>query len=619
MLLTLPFTLPSLRAAYAAGLDPRHVVREVYRRIAAADDEGIFISCVPEATARATAGALGRWDPARPLWGIPFAIKDNIDARDMETTAGCPAYAYRAEQDAFVVAALREAGAILIGKTNLDQFAAGLVGVRTHYPIPRNAVDPNMVPGGSSAGSAVAVARGLVSFALGTDTAGSGRVPAALNNIVGLKPTLGAISTSGLVPACRSLDAVSIFALTVEDAAEVLACAVRFDAGDPYARPLEGPFLTPPPPVLRIGFPRAEDLRFFGDIAAADGYEAALQALADVGATLYPLPFAPFYETAEMLYRGAWIAERYAVIENLLARDPDALHPVTRGIIEGARTLSAADVFRDFYRLQALKRAVAETMRGIDMLCVPSIPTSYRVDEVLADPITLNSRLGTYTNFVNLLDMCAITVPSAPLADGRPGSVTLLARAGHDAAVAGLAERVQTRAGVSLGATGWTQPVTSEVPKVANAAGLPPGQIAIAAVGAHMSGLPLNHELTERGGRFLRAAKTAPAYRLYALAGGPPKRPGLVRMDRGAEIALEVWALPRTSVGDFLAGIPSPLSIGTVVLSDETAVHGFLCENAGLDGAEDITGFGGWRVWLEASRQAAPVGGNGSPALHGRT
>ena len=605
MLDTLPFTLSGLRAAYAAGLDPRDVVAEVYRRIAAADDPGIFISLVPEDAARAAAGELGPWDPARPLWGIPFAVKDNIDARGMETTAGCPAFAYEADADAFAVAALREAGAILIGKTNLDQFAAGLVGVRTPWPVPRNALDPEIVPGGSSAGSAVAVARGLVTFALGTDTAGSGRVPAALNNIVGLKPSLGAISTTGVVPACRTLDAVSIFALTVEDAAEVLACAARFDAGDPYARPLAGPFLTPPPPVLRIGVPRAADLRFFGDAAAADGYETALQMLAREGAQLVPLPFSAFYETAEMLYRGAWVAERYAVIEDLLARDPDAVHPVTRGIIEGATSLSAADVFRDFYRLQALKRAAAETMRGVDMLCVPSIPTSYRVDEVLADPVALNSRLGTYTNFVNLLDMCGIAVPVAPLADGRPGSVTLLARAGHDAAVAGMAARLHARAGVSLGATGWTHPSDAAAP-AATEAGLPPGHLAIAAVGAHMSGLPLNHELTGRGGRFLRTASTAPAYRLYALAGGPPKRPGLVRTGRGASIALEVWALPRESVGDFLAGIPSPLSIGTVNLADGTAVHGFLCESAGLDGAEDITPFGGWRSYcaslLEARR-----------------
>ncbi|WP_442966955.1 allophanate hydrolase [Rhizobium sp. C4] len=589
----LPFTLSSLRAAYAAGLKPEAVVAEVYRRLRLADDPGIFIHLPAEAETIKAAAALGAYDPAKPLWGIPFAVKDNIDVAGMPTTCACPDFAYGAEVDAFVVAQLKAAGAIVIGKTNLDQFATGLVGVRTPYPAPKNSLDPEIVPGGSSGGSGVVVARGIVTFSLGTDTAGSGRVPAALNNIVGLKPSLGSLSASGMVPACRTLDTISVFALTVDDAFAAYAAASGYDAADAYSKRFAPMKLAPPTKALKIGVPDEKTRIFFGDDAQAASFAAACDALKTLGHEIIELDFTPLYQVAAMLYEGAWVAERYAATESIMRERPEIMHPVTRQIISGAEKLSAADAFKGIYRLADLKRKAEPMLEAVDCLCVPTIPCFFTVKDLEADPIGPNSKFGTYTNFVNLLDMAGIAVPVATRSDGRPGSVTLLGASGSDGALAGIARTLHDGAGVRLGATGW--------PLVAQSQGIPglaAGEMAVALVGAHMTGLPLNHEIAGRGGRFLFSGRTAPQYRLYALSGGSPKRPGLVRADDGASIALEVWAIPLSRFGEFMDGIPSPLGIGTIRLEGGATVKGFLCESAGTAGAEDISHLGGWRAYL---------------------
>jgi allophanate hydrolase len=591
---SLPFTLSSLRSAYAAGLKPETVVAEVYHRIRLADDPGIFIHLPEEAETVAAAAALGAFDPAKPLWGAPFAVKDNIDVAGMPTTCACPDFAYDAKTDAFVVARLREAGAIVIGKTNLDQFATGLVGVRTPYPVPKNSIDPEIVPGGSSGGSGVVVARGIVTFSLGTDTAGSGRVPAALNNIVGLKPSLGSLSASGMVPACRTLDTISIFALTVDDAFEAYAAASVYDAADAYSKRFAPMKLATPAKGLKIGVPDEKTRLFFGDEAQAASFAAACETLKTLGHEIVELDFNPLYQVAAMLYEGAWVAERYAATESIMKERPEIMHPVTRQIISGAEKLSAADAFKGIYRLADLKRKADPMLETVDCLCVPTIPCFFKVKDLEADPIGPNSKFGTYTNFVNLLDMAGIAVPVATRNDGRPGSVTLLGPSGFDGTLAGIARTLHAGAAVTLGATGW--PLISERPAIP---GLAAGEMAVALVGAHMSGLPLNHEIAGRGGRFLFSGNTTPDYRLHALAGGPPKRPGLVRSPNGAAIALEVWAIPLARFGEFMEGIPSPLGIGTIRLEGGATVKGFICETAGIDGAEDITHLGGWRAYLE--------------------
>ena len=584
----MPLTLTALQDAFSGGATPSDIVREVYRRIDAVNDPAIFIHLRPMEDVIAEADALPARSAEQPLWGVPFVAKDNIDVAGIQTTAACPAYAYTPEQDAFVVAKLRAAGALVIGKTNLDQFATGLVGVRSPYGVPRNAIDPDIVPGGSSSGSGVAVGHGLVTFSLGTDTAGSGRVPAALNNIVGLKPSLGALSATGVVPACRTLDTISIFAANVTDAFAAFQVACAEDVEDAYSKPIAAGQVQPCPPSLTIGVPDAASRIFFGDDVQAASFEASLAKLTALGASIVELDFSPFYAVAEMLYEGAWVAERYTVVADLMRDQPDALHPTTAKIIGAAEQLSAADAFRGMYRLKDLERAARDMMGGVDMLCVPTIPTFYSTTDLDADPVTPNSNLGTYTNFVNLLDMCGIAVPSDLRSDGRPGSVTLLAPSGNDAKISSVAAEF---AGETI-ADSPTQATDEE--------------IALAVCGAHMSGMALNHELTSRGGRLLEATRTAPRYRLYALAGGPPQRPGLLRIEKGSHIDLEVWALPKTAVGGFLEGIPAPLSIGTVELESGAKAHGFLVETTGVQGADDITHLGGWRQYQALQHVPVP-------------
>lgn len=599
MLSNLLFTIPELRAAYENGVRPVDVIDEIFVRLEAVDDPAIFIHLCDRESLREEAEALGAYDPDMALWGIPFAAKDNIDVAGLPTTAACPSYAYTPEADAFVIAKLRGAGAIMIGKTNLDQFATGLVGVRSPYGAPRNSVDPLMVPGGSSGGSGVIVGHGIVSFSLGTDTAGSGRVPAALNNIVGLKPSLGALSASGVVPACRTLDTISIFALTVDDAYAVFEVAADFDAADAYAKTVTVNPLHAIPPGLCVGVPDARTIEFFGDEIQEHAFRRDIDHLALSGVHIEEVDFTPFYDVAHMLYQGAWVAERYTVIEDLLKRDPDAVHPVTRQIICQAESLSAADAFRGIYRLQELKRVAETALAGMDLLCVPTIPTFYSVADLEDDPIIPNSNFGTYTNFVNLLDMCGIAVPTAPREDGRPGSVTLLAKSGQDALTASIARCFEIGDQRNLGSTKHSVAGMTALSNPAKSEWLE-----LAVCGAHMADLPLNWQLTDRGGRFVRSAQTADKYRFYALAGGPPERPGLVRTETGTSepIALEIWSLPMEQVGSFLAGIPAPLGLGSVELEDGTFVKGFICEASGAAGARDISEFGNWRDYL-ARRQ----------------
>ena len=596
----IPIDIRGLHEAYARGLDPAAAVESVFDAIGKAADPGIFISLVDRKAARRAAGKLGRFDPtSKPLWGIPFAVKDNIDAAGLPTTAACPAFAYAPKASATTVERVLAAGAILIGKTNLDQFATGLVGVRTPYPVPRNAFDPAIVPGGSSSGSAIAVARGLVPFALGTDTAGSGRVPAGLNNIVGLKPSVGAVSNRGVVPACSTLDCVSVFAGTVDDAWAVYAVMAGEDKGDPFSRPIALDRPGPVPPHPLIGIPRPTDQKFFSDAAAKAAWRAGVKALKALGADLIQVDMAPFNEVAALLYEGPWVAERYAAIGPFLAKHALEVHPVTRRIIDKAKAFSAADAFAGLYRLEALKSATEPVWRGIDALAVPTTPCAPTLAEVAADPIGSNSRLGTYTNFVNLLDLAAIAVPGPLRKDGRPAGITFIGPRGRDAQLASLARVFHVVTASTIGATGRPLPPLEPLPKAA-----PAGTVELVVVGAHLSGLALNHELRMLGGIFLRTVETEPSYELYALPGGPPERPGLVRVAAGTghAIAAEVWALPVKGFGRFVAGIPAPLGVGTLLLADGTQPKGFLCEAEAIRSARPISSFGGWRAYLAAHK-----------------
>jgi allophanate hydrolase len=588
------YTIAEILKAHRSGTPPEETIARTYTRIREHNDPAIFITLRDEKDAIAEAMALAaKGDTSMPLYGMPFAVKDNIDVGGMPTTAACPDFAYTAKADATSVARLRAAGAIVIGKTNLDQFATGLVGVRSPYGVPRNVFDAKLIPGGSSSGSGVAVAAGLVPFALGTDTAGSGRVPAGLGNCVGLKPSLGTVSTAGVVPACRTLDCVSVFALTVDDAWTAFATMAGPDIADPYTRNRPAGVLGPSP-NLRIGVPIKGERVFFGDHVSATQFEAAIDRFAKLGAVITEIDIEPFYETARLLYEGPWVAERYHVVRELIASSPESMHPVTREITLGGARSSAVDAFAAFYKLEDLRRVRDHVFRQIDVLLVPTMPTIYTVDQVLADPIQLNSRLGTYTNFVNLLDLAGLALPASMRPDGIPFGVTILAPGGQDALLASLGRVFHADTGLPMGATGERQPPLAPLPAMPQT-----GEIAIAVVGAHMSGMALNGELKSFGGRFLECTETAPNYRLYALNGKPPARPGLLRVaGGGASIALEIWALPPDGFGRFVAAVPSPLSIGTLTLADGRTVKGFLAESDGVNGTRDISEFGGWRNFM---------------------
>ncbi|MGD9635679.1 MAG: allophanate hydrolase [Pirellulales bacterium] len=527
-----------------------------------------------------------------PLSGLRCAIKDNIDVAGLPTTAACPAFTYTPTENACVVQRLFDAGAQLVGKTNLDQFACGLNGTRSPYGVVPNAFDPSYVSGGSSSGSAYVVACGEVDFALGTDTAGSGRVPAGLNNIVGLKPSKGLISTRGVVPAVRSVDCVSIFTRTVATAARVLESVMGFDAADPYSRSLtleKQPF----PAAFRFGVP--DTLEFFGDPHAEAAFADAVERLRALGGSPVAIDFSPLAAVGGMLYGSALLAERYAAVRDFFdAHEAEVMEPV-RTILATGRDYDAADLADAQTRLRAHGQRAAALWAEMDLLVVPTAPTHYTIQAMQANPVALNRNLGIYTNFVNLLDYAALAVPSSIRPDGLPFGITLIGQCGSDWQLAELGQRYHHSTGLTLGATGETLPPPQSIAGIC-----PPPTVKIAVVGAHLSGMPLNSQLTERGATLIGAAETAPNYRFFALPGTSPPKPGLVRVapGTGARIALEVWEMPLANYGSFVAMIPAPLGIGTLTLSDGSAVQGFLCEASTISDAQDISHFGGWRAYI---------------------
>jgi len=594
-------TITGLRQAYLDGkTTPAEVLNAIRKKAAEFTDRNIFIH---QLTADEQAGYLKALEhkpiESHALWGIPFAIKDNIDLAGITTTAGCEAFAYTPETSAFAVQQLLDAGAIPVGKTNLDQLATGLNGTRSPWGPGRNAFNPDYISGGSSAGSATAVALGLASFSFGTDTAGSGRVPAGFNNLVGLKPSRGLLSATGMVPACRSLDCISIFALTTADANQVLAIAEGFDERDGYSR--ANSFSNSPRNFgcrqgpIKLGVLPQAQLKFFGDEHYAAAYSKTLAAIKNDGFDLVEIDYTPFNEAALLLYEGPWVSERYIAALPVIEENPDALLPVIRTIIEPGGARSATDLFRAQYRLQELKLACVAQMAGLDALLTPTAGKHFTVEELLAEPIRYNSDLGYYTNFVNLMDMAAVAVPTMFTDNDMPFGVTLVGPALSDRALLSIGNRIEQccprdKLGTLTAATNKPSPAIGNT-----------NFVDVAVCGAHLDGLPLNWQLRERGAILVTTTTTSASYRMYALAGGPPFRPGLIRDTKaGAAIAVEVWQVPAAEFGSFVAGIPAPLGIGKVELTDGHWVTSFICEPYGIEGAEEITQHGGWRTYLAA-------------------
>lgn len=597
--MTLPtfLDLATLADGYRAGaFTPLDVIEAVIARIEASADPAIWIARVPADALREAARALGPVpDPAMPLWGVPFAVKDNIDVAGLPTTAACPAFAYEPDADAEVVVRLKAAGALVVGKTNLDQFATGLNGTRSPYGECRNSVHPDYPSGGSSAGSSLAVALGLASFALGTDTAGSGRVPAALNNLVGLKASKGLISTAGVVPACRTLDCVTFFTATADEASQLLALTARLDPRDEYSR--VNPLWNDGSAFGRIGsfrFGVPKNLEFLGCAESPALFAATIEHLKALGGEPVEIDFSPFLEAARLLYEGPWVAERYSVAGELIERQPDAVLPVIKAVLEKAPGATAVELFRAQYRLQQLKAICDRIMAEVDCVLTPAYPRPVTLAELHAEPVKRNSDLGWYTNFMNMLDYAAVAVPASVMDNGLPWGVTLFGRVFTDQYLLSLAGALQRQTALKLiGGNALDTPAPRNPARNDRAR--------IVVCGAHLDGLPLNGQLRQRGARLLEATRSAPDYQLYALAGGPPLRPGMVRVtEGGVAIEVEVWELPSAELGSFLTGIPAPLGLGKVQLEDGRWETGFICEPYGLEGAQDITGFGGWRAYLQS-------------------
>ena len=592
-------SISALRERYAAGAEPAEVLKAIRERSDAYQDRNIWIHLLSEAEQAPYIEALKAKDPGtHPLWGIPFAIKDNIDLANVPTTAACAEYAYTPEHSAFVVQKLIDAGAIPVGKTNLDQFATGLNGTRSPYGACRNAFDPEYISGGSSAGSAVSVALGLASFSLGTDTAGSGRVPACFNNLYGVKPSRGLLSATGMLPACRSLDCMTIFALTADEANTVLGVAEGLDPSDGYSR--KNPYFNQARQYgertgkLRVGLIQEDQLAFFGDDDYSKAYADTLKTLkADTSIEFEELDFAPFVEAAKLLYEGPWVTERYLATQPMIDDSPELMFPVVRDIIAPGKDALASDLFKAQYRLQELKQQCDAILERFDCLLTPTAGRFFTVEELLEEPVLRNSQLGHYTNYMNLLDMSGLAIPTAFTQQGRPFGITLVGAAFGDRSLLSIAKRFESLFDLTMGASDEKKSTTTinEVASVTH--------IDVLVCGAHLQGLPLNWQLTERGATLKESTRTAPVYRMYALAGGPPFRPGLVLDEEsGAAIEVEIWCVPSEHFGSFVAGIPAPLGIGKVKLEDGSFVSGFICEPYGLEGAKEITELGGWRAYM---------------------
>jgi len=594
----------TLRTAYAQNaLTPSALVEALWGPWQAAQTTHVWIALRSKTDLMASATELEarkRNGEPLPLYGLPFAVKDNIHVQGLPTTAACPGFSHIPDENAFVVQRLLDAGALLVGKTNLDQFATGLVGVRSPYGIPQNPFDAERIPGGSSSGSAVAVAAGLVSFALGTDTAGSGRIPAAFNNIVGLKPTRGVLSTSGVIPACRSLDCVSVFALTVEDAAAVASVARGYDPKDAYSRLDAGQVNFTPEPrasAFRFAVPGPSYLKELEFGGTKVDFERACERLERLGGTRVECDFEPFFRAGQLLYEAAWVAERSASVREILRQEPSGVLPIIHAILARAEGFTAVDAFATMHELAEYARRARLAFTTFDTLVVPTAPFFPTLREVQADPIGLNSRLGALMNFGNLLDLSALAVPSELRAGKLPFGITLFAPRDADARLASLGSAFQREFPATLGASGLPLPPLAPAP--------PSGKMRLAVVGAHLTGQPLNRQLTELAGVLAKSCKTAEKYRLFALPNTTPAKPGLVRVSSaGAPIEVEVWELTEAAFGRFMKGVPAPMTIGTLELEDGEHVHGFGCEPIALEGATDITHFGGWRAYLRSKASA---------------
>ena len=599
MCTTFGYTLSDWQRQYQHS--PQSVRETLHTHLASLDkQDNAWISlATTEQLEKQLADLLARApSPSLPLWGVPFAVKDNIDVAGWPTSAACPAASYCATQDAEVVRRLKAAGAILMGKTNLDQFATGLVGTRSPFGAVSNSFDTRYISGGSSSGSASVLARGFVAFSLGTDTAGSGRVPAGFNNIVGLKPTKGWLSSRGVVPACRLNDTVSLFALTVTDAYQLATLCGGYDPQEPYSRssPREEVAQFTHQPHFAI----PDCVEFFGDTLAEAAWHKALAALKSAGVNLSIIDFTPFQQLAEQLYAGPWVAERSAVVDELL-NHPDKLDPVVYRVIQQGRDYSAIDAYRAEYLRASLSRQIAQALQPFEALVVPTAPTIHTLEAVAEDPITRNAQLGIYTNFTNLADLCALALPAPFRDDGLPAGITLLATAWHDRALAEFGERWQHLLALPLGATG------KAFPKSPTPLPMSTHHVRVAVVGAHLRGMPLNYQLTTRGAAFIEQTQTADNYRLFALLEGAIKKPGLLRSETGQAITVELWDIPLARFGEFVAEIPAPLGIGSVSLQDGRTVKGFICEPTALTNALEITEFGGWRYWLSQQQETENV------------